>query len=235
MSVLFEPVAIGGLHLKNRFVRSATNDYLGRPDGAISAQQMELYRDLSAGGIGLIITGHAYVQHPLGRASVNQNAIYDDRFIEGYRGLVDVVHTAGAALVLDAAAVELQPGGTATERTHQVIHVLDPQGVERHGEVSLPAGADVLTLRTLKKDGRTLEPERAGGGDKIRTGNSAEFRTDQDAGADATVERGEGDGGDGPHERGPAHGRAQGDAYADELGRHVDGHPGRRRQFRRNL
>jgi 2,4-dienoyl-CoA reductase-like NADH-dependent reductase (Old Yellow Enzyme family) len=100
MSVLFEPVTIGGLHLKNRFVRSATNDYLGRPDGAISAQQMELYRDLAAGGVGLIITGHAYVQHPLGRASVNQNAIYDDRFIEGYRGLVDVVHTAGAALIL---------------------------------------------------------------------------------------------------------------------------------------
>ena len=36
MSVLFEPVTIGALHLKNRFVRSATNDYLGRPDGIIS-------------------------------------------------------------------------------------------------------------------------------------------------------------------------------------------------------
>jgi len=100
MSVLFEPVTIGGLHLKNRFVRSATHDYLGCPDGSISAQQMALYRDLAVGGVGLIVTGHAYVQHPLGRASVNQNAIYDDRFIEGYRGLVDVVHTAGAALVL---------------------------------------------------------------------------------------------------------------------------------------
>ncbi len=71
-----------------------------------------------------------------------------------------------ATLVLDAAAVEIHPGGTATERTHQVIHVLDPQGVERHGEVSIPAGADVLALRTHKRDGRTLEPERAGGGDK---------------------------------------------------------------------
>lgn len=71
-----------------------------------------------------------------------------------------------AALVLDAAAVELHPGGTASERTHQVIHVLDPRGVERHGEVSLPAGADVLTLRTHKRDGRRVEPERAGGGDK---------------------------------------------------------------------
>ena len=100
MSVLFEPVNVAGMHLKNRFVRSATNDYLGRPDGSISAQQMDLYRDLAAGGVGLIVTGHAYVQHPLGRASVNQNAIYDDRFIEGYRRLADAMHAEGAALVL---------------------------------------------------------------------------------------------------------------------------------------
>lgn len=100
MSVLFRPVTVGGLHLKNRFVRSATHDYLGRPDGSISQSQMALYRDLAVGGVGLIITGHAYVQHPLGRASVNQNAIYDDRFVEGYRRLADTVHVAGAALVL---------------------------------------------------------------------------------------------------------------------------------------
>jgi 2,4-dienoyl-CoA reductase-like NADH-dependent reductase (Old Yellow Enzyme family) len=100
MSVLFDPVSVGELRLKNRFVRSATNDYLARPDGSISAHQMALYRDLAAGGVGLIITGHAYVQHPLGRASVNQNGIYDDRFIAGYRKLADTVHAAGAALVL---------------------------------------------------------------------------------------------------------------------------------------
>ena len=100
MSVLFQPVTVGGLQLKNRFVRSATNDYLGRPDGAISEQQMALYRELASGGVGLIITGHAYVQHRLGRASVNQNAIYHDRFIDGYRRLAEAVHFEGAALVL---------------------------------------------------------------------------------------------------------------------------------------
>jgi hypothetical protein len=66
-------------------------------------------------------------------------------------------------MVLDAAAVEFHPGGAATERTHQVIHVLDSEGVEQYGEVSIPPGAEVLALRTHKPDGRTLEPERAGG------------------------------------------------------------------------
>jgi hypothetical protein len=69
-----------------------------------------------------------------------------------------------AALVLDAAAVELHPGGALTERTHQIIHVLDPHGVEQYGEISVPPCADVLALRTLKPDGRALEPERVGEG-----------------------------------------------------------------------
>ncbi|HEY6101552.1 MAG TPA: hypothetical protein VIW03_19090, partial [Anaeromyxobacter sp.] len=67
-------------------------------------------------------------------------------------------------MVLDAAAVELEPGGAAVDRTHQVIHVLDQHGVEQFGEVQVPAGAEVLTLRTHKPDGRTLEPERGGDG-----------------------------------------------------------------------
>ncbi len=65
-----------------------------------------------------------------------------------------------STLVLDAAAVEFHRGGGYTERTHQIIHVLDPQGVEQFGEVSIPGGAEVLAIRTIKPDGRALEPER---------------------------------------------------------------------------
>jgi cellulose synthase operon protein C len=71
---------------------------------------------------------------------------------------------ASSVMVLDFAAVELVPGGAAIERTHQITRVLDPQGVERLGEVQVPAGAEVLTLRTVKPDGRAHEPDRAAGG-----------------------------------------------------------------------
>jgi hypothetical protein len=69
---------------------------------------------------------------------------------------------AGSALVLDAAAAELHPGGALTERVHQVIRVLSQEAVDQYGEAPVPAGAQLLTLRTLKPDGRVLEPE---GGD----------------------------------------------------------------------
>lgn len=92
-----------------------------------------------------------------------------DRFAEDGRRAIRAYRASrrtddtSSTMVLDAAAVQLHPGGTATERTHQVIHVLDARGVDQYGEVSVPSGAEVLALRTHKPDGRTVEPERAGG------------------------------------------------------------------------
>lgn len=103
MSILFEPITIGStgsMVVKNRFVRSATNDFMGNKDGSISDRELDLYKMLAANDVGLIITGQAYVQHPTGKAGARQNAIFDDRFIEGYRKLADVVHEHGAKLVM---------------------------------------------------------------------------------------------------------------------------------------
>lgn len=100
MSTLFQPITIGNFTVRNRFVRSATQDWLGNSDGSISDQEISLYRALAIGGAGLIITAHAYVVHPVGRASILQNGIYDDKFIAGYSRLADAVHTEGSALVL---------------------------------------------------------------------------------------------------------------------------------------
>lgn len=101
--------------VKNRFVRSATNDNLGHPDGTLSEQEFALYRTLAQHQVGLIITGHAYVQHPLGRARVTQNAIYDDRFIGGYQRLADTVHAYGAKLVVQISHAGRQTTPATTE------------------------------------------------------------------------------------------------------------------------
>ena len=64
-----------------------------------------------------------------------------------------------AVLLLDQGAVQLFADGGAVERVHSVTRVFDKRGITRHGEVQLPADAALLQLRTLKKDGRVLEPE----------------------------------------------------------------------------
>lgn len=115
MSVLYQPITIGTMTVKNRFVRSATNDALGHTDGTLSEQEYALYRTLAQHQVGLIITGHSYVQHPLGRARLTQNAIYDDRFISGYQRLADTVHPYGAKLVVQISHAGRQTTPAATE------------------------------------------------------------------------------------------------------------------------
>jgi 2,4-dienoyl-CoA reductase-like NADH-dependent reductase (Old Yellow Enzyme family) len=82
MSVLFTPLAVGPISVPNRFVRSATHDYMADDEGYVTERQVELYRRLADGEVGLIITGHAFVQ-PSGKASPRQTAVFDDRFIAG--------------------------------------------------------------------------------------------------------------------------------------------------------
>jgi|YelNatPaOPRAMG01_1025707.scaffolds.fasta_scaffold00017_125 2,4-dienoyl-CoA reductase-like NADH-dependent reductase (Old Yellow Enzyme family) len=98
-SVLFLPINLGPIRLKNRFVRSATHDFMAEEDGTISPRQLELYQNLARGDIGLIITGHAYVL-PSGKASPRQIAIYADRFIPGLRQLTSIVHETESKIFL---------------------------------------------------------------------------------------------------------------------------------------
>jgi len=91
MSVLFESREIGKMKVKNRFVRSATAEGASDRTGAIRDELFNIYEDLAKGDVGLIITGHAYVQ-PNGRCSSNQMGIYKDEFIPGLQDLASTVH-----------------------------------------------------------------------------------------------------------------------------------------------
>jgi hypothetical protein len=64
-----------------------------------------------------------------------------------------------AVRLLDYGAAQLFPDGGGVERVHTVARVLDKKGVTKFGEAQVPADAQVLHLRTLKPDGRALEPE----------------------------------------------------------------------------
>ncbi|HEY2027749.1 MAG TPA: hypothetical protein VGH20_00955 [Myxococcales bacterium] len=64
-----------------------------------------------------------------------------------------------SVLLLDQGAAEVFDDGGIVERVHTVTRVLDKKGVSRAGEAQLPHDAQVLKLRTLKRDGRVLEPE----------------------------------------------------------------------------
>ena len=101
-SILFTPIRIGRVTVPNRFVRSATHDFLADEDGKVTDSQVALFRDLAEGEVGLIITGHAYV-NPTGKASPRQIAVYDDRFIEGLARIPGAVHQFASRVFLQIA------------------------------------------------------------------------------------------------------------------------------------
>lgn len=112
---LFNPISIGSLTVKNRFVRSATQDWLGNDDGSISPREMDLYEKLAQNDTGLIISAHSYVEHPRGRASARQNGIYHDRFIEGFSRIAAIVHNYGTKFIVQVAHAGTQTNSELTE------------------------------------------------------------------------------------------------------------------------
>jgi len=90
-SILFSPLKIGTLAIPNRFVRSATHEYMAEEDGTVTPRLADLYRELAEGEVGLLISGHFNVLSD-GKSSPRQAGIFDDRFIEGLKTLSGAVH-----------------------------------------------------------------------------------------------------------------------------------------------
>jgi 2,4-dienoyl-CoA reductase-like NADH-dependent reductase (Old Yellow Enzyme family) len=102
MSVLFTPKAVGSVVIPNRFIRSATHEFMAGENGRATERQVELFRNLAEGEVGLIITGHAYVAR-LGIASPYQTAIDDDRLVEDLRKIPEAVHRTPSRIFLQIA------------------------------------------------------------------------------------------------------------------------------------
>jgi 2,4-dienoyl-CoA reductase-like NADH-dependent reductase (Old Yellow Enzyme family) len=96
-NILFESIRIKNMELRNRFVRSATNDGCADENGYVTDRQVNFYTTLSKGGVGLIITGITYV-HSSGQISKFQNSIAGDDFIDGFKRLTATAHKWGAKI-----------------------------------------------------------------------------------------------------------------------------------------
>jgi 2,4-dienoyl-CoA reductase-like NADH-dependent reductase (Old Yellow Enzyme family) len=99
MSILFEPLKIGKLELKNRFVRSATGDGGADEKGFATDRQGNLFSTLAEGGVGLIIVGITYV-HPTGKGTTPQNCITSDEYIPGLKRITEAVHNQGGKIAI---------------------------------------------------------------------------------------------------------------------------------------
>ena len=121
--MLFETINIAGIKIPNRFVRSATHEWMAEPDGTPTSRIGDLYGELARNEVGLIITGYAYVD-PKGKSDDLQQGIYDDSFIGPYKEIVARVHEHGSKIVL-----QIAHGGRQTMITADNPYMLAPSAV----------------------------------------------------------------------------------------------------------
>jgi 2,4-dienoyl-CoA reductase-like NADH-dependent reductase (Old Yellow Enzyme family) len=102
MSILFEPIDVSNIKIKNRFIRSATHSGLSDKDGFISQERVDLIRRLAENEVGLIVTGYAYVLKS-GQMFPDMNGIQDDEHIPGFKKLTRAVHEVDGKIVMQIA------------------------------------------------------------------------------------------------------------------------------------
>ena len=116
MSLLFTPIRIGDLEVKNRFVHSATYEALAKETGEVTEELVNRYRTLAKGEVGLIISSHLFV-HPLGRAHKYQAGIHSDDMIPGLRKVAEAVHQEGGRILFQLSHAGRQTSKDVIGRT----------------------------------------------------------------------------------------------------------------------
>lgn len=97
----FSKHKIADLTIKNRIVRSATCEYKMTKDGMVTDTIINIYKDLAAGGAGMIISSLMAVTLK-GKGVADQICIYDDKYIDEISKIADIVHQTDSNCVIIA-------------------------------------------------------------------------------------------------------------------------------------
>lgn len=102
---MFNPIKIGPMEVKNRFVVPPMGNNFANTDGTLSDQSVAYYSERAKGGFGLIII-EATVVHKGAKGGPRKPCLYDDSSIESFKRVADACHKEGAKV-----SVQLQNAG----------------------------------------------------------------------------------------------------------------------------
>jgi 2,4-dienoyl-CoA reductase-like NADH-dependent reductase (Old Yellow Enzyme family) len=102
MAKVFEEIAINQMVLANRFVRSATWEGMAEKDGSVTPRLIDCMVALARGGVGLIISGYAFIRKD-GQGAPRQLGVDRDELVPGLRKMAAGVHENNGKIVLQLA------------------------------------------------------------------------------------------------------------------------------------
>ncbi|MHA1595373.1 MAG: oxidoreductase [Candidatus Baldrarchaeia archaeon] len=105
---LFEPGKIGKMEVKNRIIMAPMLVGLSEPDGSVGDRMIRFYAERAEAYVGLIAVG-GVCPDPRYRSHPGQPALYDDKFIPGWKNFVEEIKRKGARVTVQL----LHPGRLA--------------------------------------------------------------------------------------------------------------------------
>ncbi len=144
MSKMFERTEINGMVLENRFIRSATWEGMAANDGAVTPKLIATMIDLVKGGVGLIISGHAYVRTE-GQAGPWQLGVYKDELITGLKEMTAAVHDSGGKIVMQLAHAGIFAPEKLTGQTPWVVSDNEEAGKTLYHEITKQDIREIVT------------------------------------------------------------------------------------------
>lgn len=140
---LFSSKNIGAMTVKNRIVMTAMGNYLAKPDGCVSDENIAFYGARAKGGVGLVITECACVNFESGKGNPHQLAVDDDKHIEGLKKLADEIHRHGSVVavqlyhpgrqgiaVMNGNTTMQAPSKTECQVVHQPTHEMTKEEIK---------------------------------------------------------------------------------------------------------
>ncbi|MCD6256886.1 hypothetical protein J7J45_02325 [Candidatus Aerophobetes bacterium] len=97
--MIFTSFSIGGIRIKNRFIKSALVDFPGELNGYCSESYIRYLEKLARGEVGLICTAPASIQSDF-RANHYQLSISSQKAADSYKDLIEKVHYYNAKIFL---------------------------------------------------------------------------------------------------------------------------------------
>lgn len=94
--ILFSPLKLRNIALKNRFVRSATHEGWGDPNGVPRYELSDLYSELALGGAGTVITGFVFTSQAGRAMQPGQCGVDTDDKITHWQRITERVHGAAS-------------------------------------------------------------------------------------------------------------------------------------------
>lgn len=123
-SVLFSPVKVRGLEIKNRFMRSATHEGYADSNDKPNSRLKKIICNLADNEVGLIVPGYVYpIKH--GKASIGQCGVETYNQVQAWKDVIDYCHSKGSKIFIQVC----HAGGRASEEATGVTPMAPTGGI----------------------------------------------------------------------------------------------------------